>query len=271
MIMITDTGRVYVDIESLLDLRSAILSKLRDKEDLTTYLLSEEYNFRDIDKFPMINQEEYDSINSNKTNDLIPLSLITYIVNTLKTKIENLEKRNNFYNEKKTPEIVLNVHPFKLTEQQKNIIQNLLFIKLKTNTLVTVVDLPIKDISPYFINNSNFISCFIYNFQDWMNHHSSSLEKNKLTDTLLYFPALYSKEPEQKELEQITNLGFKDLFSYTEYLLSSVANINFLPVVFYSNIVTASLYLDKFNDALKKETLSKDVEEKKDGDSSPTV
>ena len=60
------------------------------------------------------------------------------------------------------------------------------------------------------------------------------------------------------------------MFNYTEFLLSSVANINFLPTVFYSNLITASRYLKKFNQELKDTDLTQDSEEI-DGDSIPEV
>jgi len=258
-----ETSKIYVDIESLLDVRGAILLQLLKKDELTTYLNSEEYNFRQIDKFSVVNQEDYDRINSNKTVDLIPFSVVTHILISLKSKLSNLEKRNNFYNEKKIPEVILNVYPFKFSESQMKALQNMLFVKLDTNTLVNVINFPPKEVSPYFISTNGIITCFIYNFKEWMNHHSASLEKTKLPDVLLYFPALFFETPDQKELKRINDLGFKDLFSYTEYLFSTVANVNFLPAVFYSNLVTASLYLDKFNDVLKDEPLSKDSEEEK--------
>jgi len=267
-----DTSKIYVDIESLLDIRGAILSQLLDEDTLANYLNSEEYNFRQIDKFPIVNQDEYDQIDANKDIDLIPFSIVTYILVALKSKISNLEKRNIFYNEKKMPEVILNVYPFNFPESQIEDLQNALFIKLEANTLVNIINLPPKEISPYFINNSGIISCFIYNFKEWMNNHAESLEKTKLLDVFLYFPALYYETPNEEELKKVTDLGFKDLFSYTEYIFSPVANINFLPVVFYSNLVTASLYLEKFNDILKSETLSRESEEEDNhGDSDRAI
>lgn len=268
-----ETSKIYVDIESLFDLRVPILHSLaKNEEELVNYLNSEEYNFRQIDEFKLVDQAEYNRINKEKTVDLIPRSIITYILTALKGKLDNLEKRNSFYNEKKAPEVLLNIYPFELSESQTNALQNMLFLKLETNTMVTIIRMSPKEVTPYFIKNSGIITTFMYDFSAWMNEHTAALEKTKLTDTLMYFPSLVHVKHDEKELQKITRLGFKDLFGYTEYLYSSVANLNFLPVVFYSNLVTASLYIDKFNTVLKEEKLSKDTEEeKKDGDSSAAV
>lgn len=267
-----ETAKIYIDIASLFDLRAAALSQLADQDKLIEYLHSEEYNFRQIDIFPMVNAEDYARLDKEKPVDLIPASVITYLLTSLKSKLHNLEQRNNFYNEKKVPEVLLNVYPFKLTDGQSKALQNMLFVKLEANTLVTIISMSPKEVTPYFIKNSGIVSAFMYSFKDWMGEHTAALENNKLLDTIIYFPALYHDLHDEKEIQKIVKMGFKDLFAYTEFLFSSCANINFLPVVFYSNILTASLYLNKFNDVLKDEKLSTETEqEKTDGNSSPAV
>lgn len=267
-----DTSKILVDLDSLLDVRGSILLRLMDQEKLSVYLNTDEYNFREIDLFPIDNKEEYNRLNKERPADLIPNSIVTNILTCLKSKLANMEKRNNFKNENKTPEVVLNVYPFKLTDGQIKSLQNLLFVKLETNTLVNVVSLSNKELTPYFIKANGFTACFLYNFKEWIGEHTEYLDKNKMPEIFMYFPALYHEMKDVKDLDVIKKLGFKDLFAYTEYLFSSVINLNFLPVVFYSNLVTASLYLDKFNDVLKDEKLSEDnTEEKPNGDSSTKI
>ncbi len=72
----------------------------------------------------------------------------------------------------------------------------------------------------------------------------------------MYFPSIAKTQPTEEELKKITKLGFKDIFNYTEFLLSSVVNINFLPTVFYSNMITAVGHLSKFDEVLKNKKLS---------------
>lgn len=259
-----ETSKIYVDIASLLDLRMAMLLKLVNQEILVDYLNSEEYNFRQIDDFALADKDAYNQLTKDMPLELIPMSLITYILTSLKMKLANLEKRNNFYNEKKVPEILLNIYPFVLTEAQQNGLQNMVFVKLETNTMVSIIRMAPKDVTPYFIKTAGIITTFMYSFKDWMNVHTAALEKTKLPDVLMYFPSLGFEKQDEKQLQKITKMGFKDIFGYTEYLFSSVANINFLPVVFYSNIVTASLYIDKFNDVLKDDPLSKESDQEKD-------
>ncbi len=62
-----DTTKIYIDIDSLLDLRQAVLSRLMSLDQLTTYLQSEDYNFRTLDKFP-IDMVQYAKINQDKSS-----------------------------------------------------------------------------------------------------------------------------------------------------------------------------------------------------------
>lgn len=253
--MITETASIYVDIDSLLDLRQAALTHLVKQKRLAEFLNSDEYNFREIDRFKDIDMVKFHQHHNEKDSDLISRSTITYILNVLKTKVVNLEKRNNFYGESKKPEVLLNIYPFILTQQEQEEIQNALFIKLETNCLISIISKPIEEVSPFFIKSNDIIAAFIYNFSKWANAHSESLSKSPLKDTLLYFPSIYYDTRKQEQLSIITKLGFKDIFSYLEYLFSGVASINFLPTVFYSNIITASIILEKYNRQLVKEPL----------------
>ena len=261
-----ETNKILVDIESLFDIRQAMLSKLTNIDNLVNLVNSEEYNHRKVDIFKDIDMAEYEKINNNKTVDLLQRSTVTYIINVLKSKVQTLEKRNNFYGETKAPEIILNIHPFNLSEEQVNVLQNLLFVKLDSKCLITIISKSNAELTPHFIKSLSIIVCIIYNFSEWLSHNTDALNTIKLPDVLFYFPSVYKIEDTNNEMEKITKQGFKDVFSYLEFLLSSVANINFLPILFYSNLITASILVDQYNDELKNVSLGDD-----DGDISTEV
>lgn len=251
----TDTSKIYVDIESLLDIRQAVISKLIDPVKLAEFVVSEEYSFRTTDIFKNVDMVEYDKIYSNLTVDLLQRSTITYIVNTIKTKLMNLQKRNAYYGESKPPEVLLNVYPFDLTKSQADALQNLFFLKLGSCSIVTLINKPVEEITPYFIKSLDINTCYIYRGNIWIEKHTDSLNTVKLPDTLLYFPSVYKLQDADDEIRKITKLGFKDIFGYVEFLLSSAVNINFLPILFYNNIVSSSILIDKYNEGLAKSSL----------------
>ena len=251
----TDTSKIFVDIESLLDIRQAILSKLMDPVKLAEFVVSDDYSFRKTDIFKNVDMVEYDKLSKNLSIDLLQRSTVTYIVNTIKTKLMNLQKRNTYYGETKTPEILLNVYPFDFNEKQAEALQNLFFVKLGSCCLITLIKKPIEEITPYFIKSLDINTCYIYHANIWIEKHTDTLNKMKLPDTLLYFPAICKVEDDTNEIAKITKMGFKDIFGYVEFLLSSAVNINFLPVLFYNNIVSSSLLIDKYNEGLAKSSL----------------
>lgn len=253
--MSTGTTPIYVDIHSLLDIRQAILSKLVDPIKLAEFVVSDEYNFRKTDIFKNVDMVEYEKIKNNLTADILTRTTVTYIVNTIITKLQNLQKRNSYYGESKKPEVLVNVHPFKLTEKQADIIQNLVFIKLGKSCLVTLIDKPTEEISPFFIKSLDITACYIYDASCWIENHTDSLNNIKLPDSLIYFPSIYKVEDDANEIAKITKLGFKDIFGYVEFLLSSAVSINFLPILFYSNIVSSSIMINKYNESLAKTSL----------------
>lgn len=250
-----ETSKIYVDIYSLLDIRQAILSKLIDPIKLAEFVVSDEYNFRKTDIFTNVDMVEYKRIEQNITADILPRATVTYIINTVITKLQNLQKRNSYYGESKQPEVLLNVYPFKLTEEQTEALQNLVFIKLGKACFVTLINKPVEEISPFFIKSLDISACYIYDASCWIETHTDSLNNIKLPDSLIYFPSIYKVEDDTNEITKITKLGFKDIFSYVEFLLSSAVNINFLPIFFYSNIITSSLIVDKYNESLAKTSL----------------
>ena len=74
-----ETSKIYVDLESLLDIRQAILYTLYpDQDKLMTYLDSEEYNFRQTDTFSIVNSADYDVAYKSRSTDLLPYSTITH-------------------------------------------------------------------------------------------------------------------------------------------------------------------------------------------------
>lgn len=276
-------SRIYVDIQSLLDLRlGALLKVVEDKEKLAEYINSDEYNYRGKDVFSICPNETYASIKDTKDLSLISGSVVTYILTVIRSKINNLEKRNTYFGETRAPEVVLNIYPFELTEEQTEHLRNMFFIKLETECNIKIVSMPTSELTPLFLKGNNFIACFIYSFREWGDANIKLLEVTKLTDIVLYFPSIGEGEISKEDLNNLTKLGYKDVFSYTEFLLASVAAVSFLPIVFYSNMVTAIAHLSKFDEVLKNRKLeSEEVDQsalneilKKggfDGDSSPAV
>lgn len=249
-----ETNKIYVDIESLLDLRQGILFEVvEDKEALIDFLLSGDYNYRDIDSFSIVTDDEYKEAYSKRSKDILPASALSHVIAPVRNKILSMEKMADMYSENKRVEVVLNVYPFELTQKEREHIRNLFFIKLQTECLITVTEMTPKQLSPTFLKQSSFLSVFMYDFPTWINLHSKQLEVIDIKKINMYFPALQQKIPSKEDMKKVKETGFSDMFSYTEFLLSRFINVSFLPVVFYSNLVTTAVYLKDLDKSIQEE------------------
>jgi uncharacterized protein YuzB (UPF0349 family) len=252
------TSKIYVDIHTLLDLRQGVLYGMYEThEALAEYLLSEEYCMRAVDQFPDVSNEELKEQLVDPSLDILEASMATHMFNVIKSKIANLVKRNQHYNETSEPEIVVNAYPFLLTEKEVNHIRDLIFIKLDKKAFITVICVPDKDLTPYFFKSIEAVSAFIYDFKSWVENHLESLNKQRLPECLFYFPAVGNKPLTEEEKKLYTKLGFKDIYEYTEFILSSVVTVSFLPILFYSSEMIAAAHLEKLNAHVLKEESEK--------------
>lgn len=236
---------IYVDLESLLDIRQAILLSLLTEEEVTEIIFSDNYNFREVEEFPKVTKEQHQLLYSNLNKSLLPKSTITYIINILETKIANLEKRNIYYGETTFPKLLINTYPFNLNEEERNLLRNMIFIKLKNKCEIDIVEMPIDNLSPYFIKSNNIITIFMYKFNDWLSKHTEALNNLKLPNTIFYFPSLLAEKPSSEDLVKIKKYNYNDIFSFMEFFYSGVTSINFLPIFFYSNLIVANTVIKK--------------------------
>lgn len=249
--MNTEHVKIYVDVDSLFDTRQGILSALMPRDNLSKYVGSEEFIFREKDEFP-VNMEEYNKLYNTRPAGLLGRSTITNILNVLRSKINTIESRNKYYNENKAPEVVLNIYPYEFTSSELDQIRDMLFISLNTKCYITIIRKRTEDITPYFIKGYGIIVCLIYDISTWINSNITALDECKMADLLVYSPTLHKGDLNDKEIQTVTKLGFKSMYSYLEYTLSRVVRLSFLPTLFYSNITISKLYIDKYNEELKK-------------------
>lgn len=249
--------KLLIDIDSLFDTRQGKLRiLLNDDEKVAEYVNSEEYNFRKIDDFSsIVDMDKYNSL-SNDIN-VIKNSIITYNLEVLKQKIFSLDYRNAYLQKPYAFEVLLNFYGYELKPSEEKLIINALYAKMNVDCFIIPVRLSEKELIPSFINNSDFAYIFIYESRKWLDYNIVNLENITLDKTILYFPSIYynnSVDINQEE-EKIRKMGFNDAFNFIEFILSEKMKMNFLPIFFYSNIITSQMYLKYANSILKESSL----------------
>jgi len=253
--METLSVNIYIDIDSLFDIRQAILKKFYKLEDLANLVMSEDYAFRQIDKFNVdmdLYKEEY----AKRNHLTIKESIISYTFNQLRGKILKHSRTATIEHKIKGIFVYLNIYPFELTNKQAYEIAYVLEYKLQTAVNVIPVNIPVKDLTPLLIRSYDFKDMFIYESSDWFNAQNDALTKMSVRDTVIHFPALIKKEPTEEEKKKLKETGFSDIFSLTEFIASPHATILFNPVIYYNDVISASALIKRF---LKKDSSLEDL------------
>lgn len=253
-----ERNRVYIDIQSLLELRQSVLVQMMGEKEAIAFINSDAYISRELDVFP-VDMEEYTRLLQDYRVAL-PKSTVTYIEVVLKSKIASMEKLNAFNSESCDTEIVLNIYPYNLPTVVAESIRDALFIKLNEPTFISVVNEPHTVFTPLHLKQNRYKEFFCYDVTGWMGANLEALSKQRLEDTRLYFPTLGKKEITDKDLKDVKKLGFTDIYHYTEFILSGAAKITFLPVGLYSNIFVGMGLLEKTAE-IESAILAKNKEE----------
>lgn len=237
---------IFIDLDSLLDIRQAIIGSIvNDNKVLQEIVTSDQYNFRKSDTFN-IDMEIYREKYNNRSKIDIENSTISYMYNILKNRTKRAIRMGQIQVNRADVAILLNIYPYELTEKEAQQIAYLLYTKLDLNVEVTAVNIPYKDINMAYIKSNNIKELFIYDFNTWVKEQGEALYNYKAYDVVLNVPALINKEMTLQDENKIKENGFTDIFSLTEFLLSPIIRVVFVPVLFYTNIIVSSVKVTEF-------------------------
>ena len=105
---------------------------------------------------------------------------------------------------------------------------------------ISVINEHIDFLTPDIIKNLDIEFLFIYDSQSWINKHINTLNFVPLKTKVFFFPAIYQKELTDKEILEAKKKGYDDPCSLLEMIVSDYVKFQFLPIFFYSNIVTST-------------------------------
>lgn len=259
----SENNKIYIDIQSLLDVRQSALVGLMGREEALAYVHKEAYYLRDLDQFP-VPAQAYEELIAHDTVKALSHATITYMLVVLTGRLSQIEKLNVFNNDNAQIELVVNTYPYTLPEGIRVAFRDALFVKLGTPVLITLVNEPLSLWTPSFIKHSGISQFYCYNGGEWMQMHMPMIAGGALKEVRLFFPSLGRAALEKEGLKEIQKLGFRDVFGYTEFIFAPYVKIQFLPTVFYSNLLAASAVLETFNEELKQTPLTPEENNPKD-------
>lgn len=240
---------VYIDIESLMDLRQGYILSLpdRDPTEVANYLASDDYTRRDSDEFKFGTKEGYQDAVNRGIKTILFNSTITYLTVTVINSINGIINRNAIEQANNIPTVWVNVYPFKLSTEEIEIFRDALFQRLGIDTYIELVSIPKEELSPSWLSGSAISTVIMYDYAEWFRIHGQSVVTVSLPDIQFYFPKMYEVAPKTEdeiaEVAEIEQLG--SLFELHRSFLEKFLRITFMLPLFYCNSITA---LDRIKD-----------------------
>ena len=219
--------RILVELDCLLDTRIAVLnslSPLATKE----ILKSGAYRDRKSDDFELLTKgviKNSDFINAyaKRNKETLKRSQPTNIVKLLSTISKEVELQKLETPVTESLKIIVNVFPYKLTEDEIRILSTAVMCYGGMESEVTVTNKSLKELSPTEIKKS-WDGLIIYEFDNWFTLHSEALDKTPIPRHLMFAPALYIKPIEEKD-EVVTTAEGGTINPFTVVEMAMVAHL----------------------------------------------
>lgn len=218
----------YVELDTIFDTRLSIMYDI-DKNILRDMIENDKYHNRNIDQFGYLSVKLFrklygfrnDNVLNNPSGTKIPKVLRDYCIESTLTA--------KSYGENKPLTIYLNIFPYTLTEENKELIIMGLTNAINVPIDIEIINKPLLDIDPLFMRE-NISLAIMYDGMSWIEHHleNRNLETYSIPDTTLLTPMLVHRN---------IMLSKKDMSKFFEDIEKSVSilvNLVFTPTELFS-------------------------------------
>lgn len=184
---------LFIELDALLDTRIAILANMEGK--VLENAILDDYHNRKIDAFRGASFNEFRTLYDNRDKSILKETMVTGMAGLIKEFVEKTLKNittSPFHNK---PKIILNVHPYVLTEEEINVLVKSLVIITDGLSDVQVVNMSYDDITPMYVK-ANLSILVLYECYRWLETHSVNELFKKVTcpDVALFGPRIFFKE-----------------------------------------------------------------------------
>lgn len=226
--------KIYVSIESLLDLRLGTLIQINP--DFAALVTSKKsYYTRKNDIFTLGNNKLekniFNAIYDKKINEIYKKSPVTKIHLFILDIIKALGNFCVNLSILPSSELDLNFYPLNINAKEQIIICKILQNKLHNCIKVNPIYLSNDNLNPEFVLE-NYSALVMYNYVEWLNNKkfNKSISNKKLADIMLYVPMIYGDEniPEE-EIKQLKDKKI-DSFELFQGIVSPFIKIIYIPV-----------------------------------------
>ncbi len=227
---------VLVDLDAILDTRlPLILSHFPDEIDtiLPLYFGRKTNAIKDLFTF-----KEFNEWYLNRDKKLLLNATMTSVVFILRDFIENTIKNMHTNVTNSIPNIILNIFPYDLTNNELKYILKGILAHTGPEVNIEVVNLNNKQLKPSYLNN-NIWGMIKFDFYNWLIDNASILEdtSERCPDVKVLTPAYFPAE-----INELPNLFIKDgqkidPFHGFSVLMKPIIDIDFLKTTIFDCLI----------------------------------
>jgi hypothetical protein len=228
---------IYVDIESLFDIRQGVLSKIM-VEFAVDVTLNEAYYTREDNSFYSptyghIPHDKFQQIYNSYKEESLTVSYKTKMLDFVRHLTAKTLKQNALSGVEMVLGIEINLFGFSFSEKEASDLVEIVRQELGGEFEVTTIN-----INPKLIRmqqaKDRYIGMIFYDYATWVNSNESDFKELKtFTQTVLYVPRLYfNGKPTKEELAAFAKQNV-DPFDLWEKAYGPLLGINYIPIAFY--------------------------------------
>jgi hypothetical protein len=229
----TELSGLLIDLDCLLDTRLSILFNLLD--DGVGAILANGYHSRKEDAFDGVDTAAFRTHYRRRDKAVLKNAIATPLLQFVKEFA--LETYHNNINTpfNMLPKIILNIHPYVLSDEEINTIVKMLIMATGQFADIEVIDMSMEEITPRYLNY-NVSVVVMYEYYKWLEHHSQTKAFKKTTcpDIMMIGPALYfnglPSAVMQEKARRLNTTGFAAMETTAEPLIK----LKLFPVSFFS-------------------------------------
>jgi len=179
----------FTELDAIIDTRMGTLMRI-DPNRLEDYIKGG-YFTRDRDVFKGVDQNKFQELYKNRDKLTLQASMMTPIVNYIRDFCQRTYEGNIKTPFLREPRIVVNLYPYQLTEDEKELLKKGLQIRTGKITKIEFVYMKYEDISPGYLKQETSVIA-IYDPYEWLETHSknNNLRKNSCPMVTMIGPLL---------------------------------------------------------------------------------
>lgn len=220
---------MLVELDCLLDTRISLLAELDDSKFKDVIKM---YHNRDIDEFPYYSFDKFKELYDNRDKSILKNAIVTPIMSLITEFVDKtlLQIINSPFHYQ--PKIIINIYPYKLSDDEITNIISLIINKTKLRATVEVIDKSIKELTVGYVKD-NLSVMVMYKYYEWIEYHCSikAFKSISCPEVCLFGPSIYFK-PKQPN----TNIKV-DPISSTEELAKPLIGLKLFPINLFSFVI----------------------------------